>query len=192
VASLTIAAAVVVAAWSYLRSVTEVTPSPSGILESLAEAVTPLETDDPEAATSDLAPLVTVLRHRRVVALGEATHGTREFFRLKDRLFRCLVRDAGFTTFALEISPEAGVTANRFVRTGEGSARAALEGFEFWTWQTEELLALLEWMRAWNLAHPERAVTFVGINAVGHERDRRMAQNDGVMFVRRTTAARGL
>ena len=175
-----------VALWLYAGRWSRMPPAPTGVAAALAESTIPIASDDPDSPDSDLLPLVPVLADRRVIALGEATHGTREFFRLKDRFLRLLVRHASFTTFALEISPESGERVNRYIHNGSGSGRAALREFEFWTWQTEEVLALIEWMRAWNTAHPERPVSFVGINATGSGRDRRMATN-----VRRALDAAG-
>jgi erythromycin esterase-like protein len=148
------------------------------VLTALRSVTIPIATDDPASDDRDLDLVLPLLAHRRVVALGEATHGTREFFRLKDRLFRLLVRRAAFTTFALEISPEAGERMNRYVRDGAGTVDDALKGFEFWTWQTDEVRELASWMRTWNAGLAEsRRLSFIGVNATGGERDRRMAAN---------------
>ena len=171
------AAIVATAVWVWLQWLPSLPAVPAGVVPALAAATVPVSADDPESSEEDVLFLLPLLSHRRVVALGEATHGTREFFRLKDRVFRLLVTHASFTTFALEISPEAGKIVNRYVSTGAGDARTALRQFEFWTWKTEEVLALIEWMRRWNLAHPDRPVSFIGINATGPDRDRRMAVN---------------
>ncbi len=148
------------------------------VLTGLSTIAIPLSTDDPAADDRELEPLLPLLCSRRVVALGEATHGTREFFRLKDRLVRFLVRRAGFTTFALEISPGGAQAAGRYVSNGTGNPREALDQFEFWTWQTEEVLALVEWLRGWNVAHGDtHPVSFVGINSPPPSRDYYMAKN---------------
>ena len=54
---------------------------------------------------------------------------------------------------------------NKYVLTGKGDPRAALDGIYFWTWNTEEVLAMIEWMRAWN-ADPKhtKKVQFVGVD----------------------------
>lgn len=162
----------------WLRHLPAVPAPRPEVLTALATIVTPLTTDDPAADDRDLEPLLPLLAGRRVVALGEATHGTREFFRLKDRLVRFLVRRAGFTTFALEISPEGTQAVARYVDDGTGDPKQAVGRFEFWTWQTEEVLALVEWMRTWNAAHGDsHPVSFAGIDAPHPSRDARMAQN---------------
>ena len=145
---LVLGASLLIGLWLYTNRVSRVPTAPRGVVTALADSTIPIGSDDPDSPDSDLLPLVPLLAERRVIALGEATHGTREFFRLKDRLLRLLVRHAAFTTFALEISPESGELVNRYVHAGGGSGRSVLREFEFWTWQTEEVLALIEWMRA--------------------------------------------
>lgn len=84
----------------------------------------------------------------RIVALGEATHGTREFFKLKHRLVEFLVAEHGFTTFAIEANWPECEAAIEYVMNGVGDPAVALAGLHFWTWDTEEVLALIEWMRS--------------------------------------------
>jgi erythromycin esterase len=114
---------------------------------------------------ADMAPLTRMIGPARVVALGEATHGTREFFQLKHRMLEYLVAEQGFTVFAIEATMPEGFDVNRYVLTGEGDPAAALAGLYFWTWDTEEVLAQIRWMRAWN-ADPRhtRKVTFYGFD----------------------------
>jgi len=101
-----------------------------------------------------------------VVALGEGTHGTREFFRLKHRLLRWLVTEAGIRTFAMEANAPEARAIDEYVVHGRGDPEVGLEGLYFWTWQTEEVLALVEWLRAFNAGRPiEDRVRFRGLDA---------------------------
>ncbi|HEX6749938.1 MAG TPA: erythromycin esterase family protein [Longimicrobium sp.] len=109
-----------------------------------------LATDDPTAGDADLRALHPLVEGARIVALGEATHGTREFFRAKHRLVRWMVEREGVTVFAIEANMPEARRVNEYVLTGRGDPRAALAGLYFWTWNTEEVLALIEWMRAYN------------------------------------------
>jgi erythromycin esterase len=111
----------------------------------------------------DLQPLKKLIGDARIVGLGEATHGTREFFQFKHRMLEFLVEEMGFTAFVIEaIMPECS-DINRYVLTGEGDPSKALAGLYFWTWDTQEVLALIEWMRAYN-ADPnhKRKIKFYG------------------------------
>lgn len=86
----------------------------------------------------------------RIVSLGEASHGTREIFEWKHRLLEFLVREKGFTVFAMESNWPSSQAADRYIKTGHGDPRQALMEMERWPWQTEEVLAMLEWMREYN------------------------------------------
>lgn len=101
-----------------------------------------------------------------IVALGEGTHGTREFFRLKHRLLRWLVTEAGVRTFAMEANTPEARALDEYVVYGRGDPEAGLEGLYFWTWQTEELLALVEWLRRFNKGRTlDDRVRFRGFDA---------------------------
>lgn len=131
----------------------------------LKESALPLRSLDVEACDNDLEPLRHVLDDVRVLGMGEATHGTAEFFRLKHRLLGFLVREMGFTTLAMEASASAARAVDDYVVNGTGNAADALAGLGFWTWRTHEMLAVVEWMRAHNrTAPPERVVRFAGID----------------------------
>ncbi|QRK12534.1 erythromycin esterase family protein [Archangium violaceum] len=129
-------------------------------------ATIPTTTVETGHGFSDLAPLVPVLAQVRVVGLGESTHGTREFFQLKHRMFEFLVSELGFTAFVLEANFTASAAVDHYVLTGEGAPARLLAGLQLWPWNTEEVLALIQWMRAYNAdpAHP-RKLRFYGMDA---------------------------
>src|SRR5688572_2644001 len=67
-----------------------------------------LQTVEAGRGFADLQPLKRVVGNARIVSLGEATHGTREFFQLKHRLLEFLATEMGFTIFSIEANlPEA-------------------------------------------------------------------------------------
>src|SRR5215467_12689413 len=67
-----------------------------------------LKTTEPQAPLDDLQPLQRIVGHASIVGLGEATHGSHEFFTMKQRLLEFLVEKMGFTMFAMEGSWSAG------------------------------------------------------------------------------------
>lgn len=124
----------------------------------------PFLTDDPESGDADLAPLRGMIGTARLVALGEATHGTREFFRMKHRVFAWLVRNLGFTEFSIEASLPEALAVEQYVQTGIGDPATVVREMHFWTWSTEEVIALVQWMRAWNAAGSQPRVHFSGFD----------------------------
>jgi erythromycin esterase len=129
----------------------------------LKERAIPLVSVRAGAGFDDLRPLESILKDVRVVGLGEATHGTREFFQFKHRMLEFLVKKMGFTVFAIEASYPACWNVNDYVLNGKGDPAAALASQGFWTWDTNEVTDMIAWMREYNKTAPEdRKVRFLG------------------------------
>jgi erythromycin esterase-like protein len=112
---------------------------------------------------ADLQPLKQVVGNARIVSLGEATHGTREFFQLKHRLLEFLATEMRFTIFSIEANLPEAYRLNDYVLRGVGDPRQLLRGMYFWTWDTEEVLDMILWMRAFNASGRGR-VQFTGFD----------------------------
>jgi len=141
-------------------------PGSHPLADALGDHVVPLDTTDPSADRADLAPVVDRLRDVRIVGLGEATHGTREFFQVKHRLLRYLVERLDYRIFALEANFAETLAIDEYVVHGRGDPKDALDGIYFWTWDTEEVLAMIEWLRAFNEGRPlDDRVRFYGVDA---------------------------
>ena len=124
-----------------------------------------LDTVEAGHGFADMQPLRDVVGDARIVALGEATHGTREFFQMKHRMLEFLVREMGFTIFAIEASTPDTVAVNDYVLHGNGKATEVVAGMGFWTWNTEEVVQMVEWMRAYNAdARNANKVQFIGFD----------------------------
>ncbi|GAA2797849.1 erythromycin esterase family protein [Crossiella cryophila] len=132
-------------------------------VRALEQAAHPLRHTEPGRDHADLRALGRMIGAATVVGLGEATHGSHEFFAMKERVFRYLVQEKGFRAFALEMSWPAGLKINEFLQTGNGDARAiAKETLSGSPWDREEFVSLIEWMREHNRRNPGRTVHFVG------------------------------
>src|SRR5262245_14431498 len=110
----------------------------------------PLVSTQFASSTADLQPLKKVIGSARLVGMGEATHGTHEFFTMKDRTFRFLVEELGFTGFAIEATMPEAFALDTYVRTGSGDPAVLLSHLYFWTWNTKEVADLIQWMRSYN------------------------------------------
>jgi len=119
-------------------------------IEWIRANAVPLKTVEAGHGFDDMMPLKKVVGDARVVALGEATHGTREFFQLKHRMVEFLATQMGFTIFTIEANMPEAYKLNDYVLHGTGDPKELLRGMYFWTWQTEEVLAMIEWMREFN------------------------------------------
>jgi erythromycin esterase len=134
----------------------------------LAQHAAVLHAVEPVPYSFDLEPLRTMIGSAPVVALGDVTHGTREQYTVKHRMIEFLVREMNFDVVTLEAPFPAFNKINAYVQGGDGDARALLGavgalGFRFW--DTEEILALVEWMRAYNAQRGDRpAVHIAGMD----------------------------
>lgn len=134
-------------------------------LAALEQAAHPLRSTAPQRENGDLRPLTSMVGDATVVGFGEAAHSSHEFFTLKHRVFRHLVEHKGFRTFSLEAPWSTGLRLNEYLLYGTGDPRRIMsEDFQdtYLLWHTREYLALLRWMRAYNVAHPGDPVLFHG------------------------------
>lgn len=105
----------------------------------------------------------------RVFLLGEASHGTQDFYHLRASITKHLIEHHGLIAVAVEADWPDAYRVNRFVR-GEGpdaDANAALSGFErfpAWMWRNTEVLSFVRWLRDWNDHHPAHKVGFYGLD----------------------------
>src|SRR5579871_2696062 len=90
-----------------------------------------------------------------VVLIGEATHGTHEFYHARSELTKRLVVECGFTAVCVEGDWPDAYRVNRYVRGANEDARAAdsLGGFKrfpTWMWRNAVVLDFVEWLREYN------------------------------------------
>jgi erythromycin esterase len=129
----------------------------------LKSNISPLATTDPSASLSDLAPIKNIVGNSQIVGLGEATHGTREFFQMKHRIIEYLSQNMDFTIFAIEANMPEAYRLNDYVLHGIGDPAELIKGMYFWTWNTEEVLDMVKWMREFNLSGKGR-IQFLGFD----------------------------
>ncbi len=119
----------------------------------------------------DYDSLLHLIGDRRLVLIGEASHGTHEFYRERARITRRLIDDLGFTVVAVEGDWPDAYRVNRYVMgmSTDESADAALQGFRrfpTWMWRNRDVLGFVQWLRAHNDAQavPARKVRFYGLD----------------------------
>jgi erythromycin esterase len=101
-------------------------------------------------SVDDLNAIGDAIGDARVVALGEATHGTREFSAIRARVVEYLAEKKGFTVVAVEDNWTEAAAIDDYIKTGPGDAKSALARLKGWPFRTREMLSLIEAMRARN------------------------------------------
>lgn len=131
----------------------------------LRTRILPMRTTAPIGSLDDLDGFERVVGDAVVVGIGENSHGVRETFQLKHRLFRFLASRMGFNVFALEVGFAEAFAINEYVHGAAGNAKKLVADLGYWTWDTQEFVDLVEWMREFN-ADPshQKKVSFFGVD----------------------------
>ncbi|MHB0855964.1 MAG: erythromycin esterase family protein [Anaerolineae bacterium] len=138
----------------------------SRLVEAVRNAALPLE-NLPE----DLSPVLDWIDDASIVLLGEATHGTHDFYRTRALLTRRLIAEKDFCTVAVEADwPDANRVGRYVLGIGDGTTGIeSLSGFErfpAWMWCNVEVLEFINWLKAFNRTAPTDAekVGFFGLD----------------------------
>ena len=125
----------------------------------------------PLASVQDLDPLLDAIGDARFVLLGEASHGTSEYYSWRAELSRRLIREKGFSFIAVEGDWPDCYRVNRYAKGYADAGRSAeevLHAFErwpTWMWANREVVALTEWLHEHNQSLPEeQQVGFYGLD----------------------------
>src|SRR5436190_10699207 len=131
--------------------------------DMIADAAEPL----PELDDRAFGQLFDRFAKRRVILLGEASHGTSEFYRARAAVTRRLIAEHGFTSVAVEADWPDAATADRYVRHRpvRPDAEPPFQRFPTWMWRNTDVDAFLAWMRAHNNnLKSERRAGFFGLD----------------------------
>jgi erythromycin esterase-like protein len=117
----------------------------------------------------DFEPLLAMIGEARFVLIGEASHGTHEFYRIRAEITKRLVREKGFSAVAVEADWPDAYRVNRYVRgqSGDSDAVVALDGFRRfpqWMWRNADVLDFVGWLRAHNDAAAGVQAGFYGLD----------------------------
>lgn len=137
----------------------------TAIAESASKQALRLESE------RDLDPLIARIGQARYVLIGEASHGTSEFYSWRATLSCRLIQECGFSFVAVEGDWPDCYRVNRYVKAYPDSGRSAeevLHAFErwpTWMWANREVVRFTEWLRRFNdHREPQRRVGFYGLD----------------------------
>jgi protein-L-isoaspartate(D-aspartate) O-methyltransferase len=118
--------------------------------------------------TALVDPLLDRIGDSRIVLLGEASHGTAEFYQMRSRITRALIERKGFTVVALEADWPDAARVNRYARSQPQlpASSPAFTRFPTWMWRNREFGDFVEWIRTWNSAvrDADQQVTIAGLD----------------------------
>lgn len=126
------------------------THTDTALLEGLRQHLHPLT-----GSTHDHDGLLQMIGPARFVLLGEASHGTREFYQERVNITKRLITEKGFTAIAVEADWPDAWRVNRYVRSlsddrNAGDALSGFERFPAWMWRNTVVRDFVEWLREYN------------------------------------------
>jgi erythromycin esterase-like protein len=106
----------------------------------------------PSMENADLGPLLARIGNARIVLIGEATHGTSEFYSMRERISRALITEKGFNIIAIEGDWPDAARIDHYVRHLEypPTEWTAFSRFPTWMWRNNEVRIFVDWLRAHN------------------------------------------
>lgn len=120
---------------------------------------------------TDYDPLIELIGDARFVLLGEASHGTHEFYRERAQITKRLIEEKGFSAVAVEADFPDAYRVNRYVRgeSQDADAVEALGGFKrfpAWMWRNADVLDFVGWLRSYNddLTEDTGKIGFYGLD----------------------------
>ena len=139
---------------------------PESIIDRICKAAEPLV-----GSPNDFDSLVDMVGDARFVLIGEASHGTHEFYRIRAQISKILIARRGFDAVAVEADWPDAYRVNRFVRGvgGDADAEEALSGFKRfpqWMWRNADVLDFVGWLREHNdgQEYEDRKCGFYGLD----------------------------
>jgi erythromycin esterase len=120
------------------------------LIKELNKNIIEVETISPDNSLDDIKLLLPTLKQKKIIGLGEATHGTKEFFDYKHRLIKFLVTQADYKVFIIEGDFTGSQIMNDYVLYGKEELNDALFGVGYGVWMTEEFINLIDWIKEYN------------------------------------------
>ncbi len=138
-------------------------PAEEAVVRAIAKAAEPFESIE----TANLKPLLDRIGDARVVLLGEASHGTSEFYRMRERISRELILKKGFNFVAIEGDWPDAARIDHYVRhrNTPPTEWTAFARFPVWMWRNNEVRAFVDWLHKHNLSvSPKARAAFHGLD----------------------------
>ena len=121
------------------------------IVKAINENAFEINDTNPNIDIEKSDALDSIFENVRVFGFGDATHGTKDFFDLKFKFFKYLVKNQGVRNFAIEASYGNCIAIDNYIKGQENDPKKLLKDVGLWPWNTEEVLTLIEWAKAYNV-----------------------------------------
>lgn len=123
------------------------------------------------SSATELNPLIKEASHAKYVLLGEASHGTSEFYTIRTNLTKQLIREHSFSFVAVEGDWPACYEVNRYIKgmapeysSAEDVLQKSFNRWPSWMWANQEIVELIDWLYAYNQTQTGKKIGFYGLD----------------------------
>ena len=148
---------------------------PPATLTVLGGKATTLNTNDFAQFRKQIMPLIDEMARKKIVSLGEGTHGTSEFYKVRYWITKILVEEKGFNQVAFENDYADSYLLDQALKQGQTDYDALMKQHLIAIWRNQEVKQLLQWMQTHNKTH-KRPVSFGGLDVMFTTSDAQVIQ----------------
>lgn len=147
--------------------------SSSNEIEVLKRNMLPIQSIKSNGNFDDLLSMKNVLQDKKIIGMGEATHGNKEFFQIKQHVFEFLVKELGMRVFTIEGDFGGAQVINDYILNGTGNAKDAVMSLDMAIYKTQELVDIVEWMHDYNSKVEDKdKIHFYGFDMQRYDRNK--------------------
>ena len=130
----------------------------------LRKFIYPLQSDDPNIGfKEDSVVFNRFFADARLIGLGEASHGSHEIFKVKEKLTRYFLMKNNGGVFSIESPMPKAMLLNEYIVNGKKTGEEYVMNLDSWIYQTEEILNMTKWMKKYNDKNASK-ITFTGFD----------------------------
>jgi erythromycin esterase len=136
--------------------------------EWLKDVIIPIKSVNIEEDTTDLSQLREIFSNAKIIGLGDVTYGSSEIFKMKHRLVKYLRENCGFDIFSIDANMPEAYLIDDYVLNAKGNPVDFFKGLGFDSWNVQEVLDLVNWMKEYNLKN-DKKIHFTGFDMLSFE-----------------------
>ncbi|WP_316797591.1 erythromycin esterase family protein [Pedobacter agri] len=133
------------------------------LIDGLNKMIIPIDSNQNLGYSISKESLFNILDGKKIIAIGEATHGSRDFVDLRLSLVKNLVKNLNYKLIVVECDYSSTLALNEYICYEKGSMKTALKSMGFWMFNNNDFIPTVEWLKAYNKTKPENEkVKFYG------------------------------
>lgn len=125
------------------------------LVDELNDRIIPIDSNENLGYSISKESLLKILDGKKVIGIGEATHGTKDFIDLRLSLIKNLVENLNYKLIVVECDYSSTLAINEYICYDKGTLKTALKSMGFWMFDNNDFIPTVEWLKAYNKSQPQ-------------------------------------